>query len=285
MKTSLQSICELLGLEEIDENRYRGLSRDVGGRSVFGGQVLGQALAAANRTISGRRAHSLHAYFLLPGDMELPIDYVVERVRDGRSFATRNIVAWQKNSRIFQMAVSYQIDEVGLEHQNVMPDVPAPEELPSLADVKNAQIAQNPEQYLKKKDVDLPIEFRIVQEICSDPKLQSFQQQKVWFRSCEALPGDNALHQCVLVYASDFGLLNAATLPHGMSFGQKNVHMASIDHAIWFHRPFRVDDWLLYVMESPSASGSRGFVQGSIFTQDGLLVASVTQEGLMRIAK
>lgn len=285
MNTLLRSIYELLDLEQIDENRYRGLNRDVGGKSVFGGQVMGQALAAANRTVIGRQAHSLHAYFLLPGDMELPIDYVVERVRDGRSFATRSIIALQRNVPIFQMSASYQIDEAGLEHRIVIPAVPGPEELPSLVELINAEAARDPEKYRQRKDVNLPIEFRLVQEACPDPSQSGPPPQKFWFRSGEALTGDNAMHQCVLAYASDFGLLNAATVPHGLSFGQENVHIASIDHAMWFHRPFRADDWLLYVMQSPSASGARGFVQGSIFAQDGLLVASVAQEGLMRLVK
>lgn len=282
MKTKLLSMCELLNLEQVDSNRFRGLSRDVGGRSVFGGQVLGQALSAANQTVSGLHAHSIHAYFLLPGDMEMPIDFHVEHVRDGRSFATRRIVAWQGNLSIFQMSVSYQVDESGYEHQILMPKVSDPEQLPSLTELLNAKAARNPEKYKLRKQIDIPIDFRLVKAACPDPSTADPSLQMVWFRSVEPLPENQVMHKSVLAYASDFGLLNVATLPHGLLYGQQNTHIATIDHAMWFHRPCRVDDWLLYVMQSPSASGARGFVQGSIFTRDGVLVASVAQEGLMR---
>lgn len=281
----LQDLLNLLDLEKIEENLFRGGSLDLGGRSVFGGQVLGQALVGASRTVAGRRAHSLHAYFLRPGDMTAPIVYDVDRIRDGRSFSTRRIVAIQHGEPIFTMAASFQIDEGGLEHQAPMPDVPGPEGLPSLVDLRRKMAELDPERFgFGQKGVrELPIEIRPVEPANPYKLGRQPPVQKIWFRAVDRIPDDPSLHQAVLAYASDFGLLRTASLPHEISFRQKNVHAASIDHAMWFHRDFRADQWLLYVTESPSASGSRGFALGNIFSSDGTLVASVAQEGLMRV--
>lgn len=283
MTEILQNLLNLLNLEKIEENLYRGGSQDLGGKSVFGGQVLGQSLVAASRTVTGRRAHSLHGYFLRPGDMEAPIVYKVERIRDGRSFTTRRIVAIQHGEPIFTMEASFQVPEEGFSHQVGMPDVPKPDGLPSITDLRRKMAEEHPEKYRNRPIRELPIEMRPVQP--ANPYLNEKQPpfQKVWFRTVGLLPDDVILHQCVLAYASDFGLLRTASLPHDISFRQKNVNVASIDHAMWFHGDFRADQWLLYAMESPSASGSRGFSTGKIFTQDGRLVASVAQEGLMRV--
>lgn len=283
MTEILQDLLNLLNLEKIEENLYRGGSQDLGGKSVFGGQVLGQSLVAASRTVTGRRAHSLHGYFLRPGDMEAPIVYKVERIRDGRSFTTRRIVAIQHGEPIFIMEASFQVPEEGFSHQVGMPDVPKPDGLPSITDLRRKMAEEHPEKYRNRPIRELPIEMRPVQPV--NPYLNEKQPpfQNVWFRTVDQLPDDVTLHQCVLAYASDFGLLRTASLPHDISFRQKNVNVASIDHAMWFHGDIRADQWLLYAMESPSASGARGFSTGKIFTQDGRLVASVAQEGLMRV--
>ncbi|WP_298432284.1 acyl-CoA thioesterase II [Geobacter sp.] len=285
MNEILQELLNLLDLERIEENLFRGGSLDLGGISVFGGQVLGQALVAAGRTVAGRRAHSLHAYFLRPGDMTAPIVYDVDRIRDGRSFSTRRIVAIQHGEPIFTMAASFQIDEGGLEHQTPMPDVPGPEGLPSLVDLRRKMAELDPERFgFGQKGLrELPIEIRPVEPANPYKLGRQPPAQKIWFRAVGRIPDDPGLHQAVLAYASDFGLLRTASLTHEISFRQKNVHAASIDHAMWFHRDFRADQWLLYVTESPSASGSRGFALGNIFSRDGTLVASVAQEGLMRV--
>jgi len=281
MNDSLHDMLKVLDLEKIEENVFRGESRDIGGKSVFGGQVLGQALVAACRTVNGRSAHSLHAYFLRPGDMNAPILYQVERIRDGRSFNTRRIVAVQHGRPIFNMAVSFQIDEPGFEHQSQRPDVPGPDGLPSIVELRHRAAELNPD--FREPIRQLPIDIRPIQPsnpflVESEPPLQS-----VWFRTVDEVPADRALHQSILAYASDFVLLRTATLPYGKVLREKNVHLASLDHAMWFHRDFKVDQWLLFVMNSPSASNSRGLAIGNVFTQEGLLVATITQEGLMRV--
>lgn len=250
---------------------------------MFGGQVLGQALMAACRTVTGRQAHSLHAYFLLPGDMKTPIVYSVERIRDGRSFATRRIVAIQHGRPIFIMTASFQTAEHGVEHQTAMPDVPPPDDLPSLLDLKRGMAETDPERFQGKVLRELPVEIRPVRP--ANPYLEMVQPavQQVWVRVTATLPDDPDLHQAALAYASDFSLLRTASLPHGISLRQGTVHAASIDHAMWFHRPFRADQWLLFAMESPSAAGARGLSHGNFFTREGALVASAAQEGLMRI--
>lgn len=283
MSGVLEQLLRQMDLERIEENLFRGESADIGGKNVFGGQVLGQALVAASRTVTGRRAHSLHAYFLRPGDMQAPIVYEVDRIRDGNSFATRRIVAIQHGQPIFNMAASFQMEEGGFEHQSRMPDVPPPDGLPSIVDLRRMMAELDPERFGQRPIRELPIEIRPIQPANPYSAEKQPPVQKIWFRTVGALPDDLALHQCVLAYASDFALLRTASLPHEISFRQKNVHGASIDHAMWFHRSFRVDQWLLYVLESPSASNARGFALGSIFSGDGTLVASVAQEGLMRV--
>lgn len=282
MLNSLREMLRVLNLEKIEENLFRGESRDVGGRSVFGGQVLGQALVAACRTVNERSAHSLHAYFLRPGDMNAPILYEVDRIRDGRSFSTRRIVAIQHGRPIFNMAVSFQIEEEGFEHQSEMPDVSAPDGLPSIMDLRQKAAELDPDRFRDRPIRQLPIDIRPIQP--ANPYLVDTAPptQSIWFRTADRVPADRALHQSILAYASDFVLLRTATLPYGKSLRGKKAHFASLDHAMWFHRNFRVDQWLLFVMKSPSASNSRGFAMGDVFTQDGTLIATITQEGLMR---
>jgi acyl-CoA thioesterase-2 len=281
----LQDLLDHLTLEPLREDRFRGESRSLGGKSVFGGQVLGQALLAADATVEGRRAHSLHAYFLLAGDPQAPIVYEVERIRDGRSFATRRVVAVQHGRAIFNMAVSFQVDEEGLDHHAAMPDVTGPEGLPSGSELYR-QIADHlPESHREALTAELPIEMRpVLPRDLLNPERRPPQRQ-VWLRTTGALPADPALHQAMLAYASDFTLLATALYPHGLSFFNPEVQALSLDHAMWFHRPFRMDEWLLYAMDSPSASAGRGLGRGSIFTRDGRLVASVAQEGVIRLRR
>jgi acyl-CoA thioesterase-2 len=281
----LKDLLDHLTLEPLGNDRFRGESRSVGGKSVFGGQVLGQALLAADATVECRRAHSLHAYFLLAGDPQAPIVYEVERIRDGRSFATRRVVAVQHGRAIFNMAVSFQVDEEGLDHHAAMPDVPGPEGLPSGSELYRQIADQLPENRRDALTAERPIELRPVRpRDLLNPERRPPQRQ-VWLRTVGALPDDPALHQAMLAYASDFTLLGTALYPHGLSFFNPEVQALSLDHAMWFHRPFRMDDWLLYAMDSPSASAGRGLGRGSIFTRDGRLVASVAQEGLIRLRK
>lgn len=281
----LQDLLDHLTLEPVAEDRFRGESRSLGGKSVFGGQVLGQALLAADATVTGRRAHSLHAYFLLAGDPKAPIVYEVERIRDGRSFATRRVVAVQHGRAIFNMAVSFQVPEEGLEHHAPMPEVPGPEDLLSASDLHRQVADRLPAKRREALIAERPIELRPVQpRDLFDPEPLPPQRQ-VWFRAAGSLPDDPALHQAMLAYASDFTLLGTALYPHGLSFYHPGLQALSLDHAMWFHRPFRMDDWLLYVMDSPSASAGRGLGRGSIFTRDGRLIASVAQEGVIRLRK
>ncbi|MBS0274078.1 MAG: acyl-CoA thioesterase II [Proteobacteria bacterium] len=279
----VKELLALLDLEKIEENIFRGVSPKDRSQRVFGGQVLGQALVAAGRTVEDRIAHSLHAYFLVAGDPKVPILYEVDRSRDGSSFSSRRVVAIQHGRQIFHMSVSLQKPETGLEHQIEMPKVPPPEELPSEDDFRARIVDTIPEQYrdhfLRKR----PIELRPVDRADIFAPQKRPPHQSVWVRATGALPADIALQQCVLAYASDMTLLDTSLLPHGIGWFDNRVQMASIDHAMWFHRPFRADQWLLYVQDSPSASGARGFNRGLIFSQDGKLVASVAQEGLMRM--
>ncbi|HET8942250.1 MAG TPA: acyl-CoA thioesterase II [Rudaea sp.] len=277
-------LIDLLQLERIEDNLFRGQSRDIGTRYVFGGQVVGQALSAAQRTVDAARSvHSLHAYFLRAGDIEAPIVYEVDRARDGRSFSVRRVVAIQHGQPIFNFSASFEVDEIGVEHQMAMPDVPAPEEIAPMQPRPASELAGLPpklQRWLAKKG---PFEFRHVQPRNElDPvKRPPFQQ--IWFRLIDRAPDDPALHRAMLAYASDFHLIGTATLPHGISYLQHNVQMASLDHALWFHRPFRVDEWLLYSCDSPSAQGARGLARGMIFSRDARLVASTAQEGLLRL--
>jgi acyl-CoA thioesterase II len=280
---AVDELVVLLDLEKIEENIFRGVSPKDRSQRVFGGQVLGQALVAAGRTVEGRIAHSLHAYFLIAGDPKVPILYEVDRSRDGSSFSSRRVVAIQHGRQIFHMSVSLQKPEIGLEHQLPMPKVPPPEDLPSEDDFRARIVDKIPEQYRDNFLRKRPIELRPVDRTDIFAPQKKSPHQAVWVRATAPLPPQIALHQCVLAYASDMTLLDTSLMPHGIGWFDKRIQMATIDHAMWFHRPFRADEWLLYVQDSPSASGARGFNRGLIFSRDGALVASVTQEGLMRM--
>ncbi len=283
MHPILDDLLHLLKLERIEENIFRGESRDIGSAQVFGGQVLGQALSAAYHTVENRQAHSLHAYFLRRGDMNAPIIYDVDRSRDGGSFSVRRVVAIQHGRPIFNFAASFQSPEEGLEHHAEMPDVEGPAGLPDLTEVAPEILQKIPEKMRRYLTVQRAFEFRPVDAIdLLAPKPRS-PAKYVWIKAVDQLPEDPVLHQNLLAYVSDYELLGTATLPHGLPFGQGRVMMASLDHALWFHRDVRVDDWLLYAMDSPNASGARGFSRGQFFTQDGRLIASSTQEGLVRL--
>lgn len=276
----LPELLKLLGLERIEDNLFRGESRDVGAPQVFGGQVLGQALVAASRTVEGRQVHSLHAYFLRRGDLSVPIVFEVDRSRDGGSFTSRRVVAIQHGQPILTMSASFQEAEPGLDHQSPMPDAPPPESLRDLAELEAEVIERMPNKVTGYFRNQRPFEFRAVSPDDYLTRDKRPARRLVWFRVTGQLPEDQALHRCLLTYVSDFHLLATATMPHGVNFLELQV--ASIDHAIWFHRDLRVDDWLLYAIESPSASGARGFSRGSIYARNGALVASVAQEGLIR---
>lgn len=283
MHPVLDDLITLLKLERIEKNIFRGDSRDIGSAQVFGGQVLGQALSAAQHTVEGRVAHSLHAYFLRRGDMDAPIIYEVDRARDGGSFSNRRVVAIQHGRPIFNLAASYQNPEQGLDHQAEMPDVPGPEGLKDLAEVASDHLDKLPEKLRRFMTDKRPFDFRPVEPIVLDDPRPREAVKHVWIRTVDKLPDDHALHQNLLAYVSDYELLGTATLPHGLPFGRGKVIMASLDHALWFHRKVKIDEWLLYAMDSPNASGARGYARGQLFTQDGRLVASTTQEGLIRV--
>lgn len=283
MDTVLADLIHLLTLERIEDNIFRGDSRDIGSSRVFGGQVLGQALSAAHHTVQGRIAHSMHAYFLRQGDMEAPIVYHVDRARDGRSFSVRRVVAIQHGRPIFNMSASFQIPEEGLEHQAEMPDVPPPEDLRDSMEINSEIIDVVPEKMRRSLTLKRPFEFRPVRppNFLKPEKLPPVKH--IWVRAVDKLPDDQNLHRNMIAYFSDYELLGTATLPHGLRWGPGNIQVASLDHALWFHRPAPVDDWLLYTMDSPNATGARGFSRGQLFTRDGMLVASMAQEGLVRI--
>ena len=286
MNRQLQDLIHLLDLETLEHNLFRGPSRDLGGRSVFGGQVIGQALVAASRTVERGIPHSLHAYFLRPGDMAAPIVYEVDRVRDGNSFTTRRVQAIQFGQPILSMMTSFQKDESGLEHQSVMPDVPQPEDLPTQVELNQRWMDESgpiPERVREALMRELAIEFKRVEPWNPLKPVKSGPRQYIWFRAAGQLPDDPMLHQCVLAYASDFNLLSTAMRPHGRSWFEPGMAVASIDHAVWFHRPLRADDWLLYAMDSPTSQSARGLSRGEIFDRQGRLVASVAQENLMRV--
>ena len=282
MSSAVQDLLDVLDLEQLEENLFRGRSPQVGWQRVFGGQVIGQALVAACRTVEGRPPHSLHAYFLLPGDPKIPIIYDVDRIRDGKSFATRRVLARQHGHAIFAMSVSFHADESGLAHQAKMPDVPRPEELPSENEIKERVLPLMPDPVRRYYERERPIELRPVEYGRYMGKKSEDAKFNVWIRTTGRLPDDPAIHRCVLAYASDMMLLDTALVPHGRTVFEKTIMAASLDHALWFHRPFRADDWLLYAQESPNLHGGRGFARGLIFASDGTLVASVAQEGLLR---
>ena len=281
MKGPLADLLRLLELERIEINLFRGESRDIGSAQVFGGQVLGQALVAATATVDGRAVHSLHAYFLRRGDFNSPIVYEVDRSRDGGSFSSRRVVAIQHGQQIFHMSASFQAPEPGLDHQLSAPAVPAPESLPDHMTALRRGIDNLHPERRRVWESARPWEFRPVEPIPDAPQ-PADAERHVWFRLTDRCPDDPNLHRCVLAYLSDFQLLETALLPHGLSVFDRRLTMASIDHAMWFHRPVRIDDWLLYVISSPSASGARGFATGRVYDRAGVLVASVAQEGLMR---
>ena len=279
---AVDALVQLLDLEAIEVNLFRGLSPDEERQRVFGGQVAGQALVAAARTVEpGRGVHSLHAYFLRPGDPTVPILYEVDRIRDGRSFTTRRVVAIQHGKAIFNLQCSFQVHEDGLEHEDPMPEVAQPEDLPDFATRMAPYAAQMGPWYHRPR----PIDTRHVDWNPPDRREPKPPYQRVWLRADGVLPEDPVLHACVLTYASDMTLLDTALLPHGGGFGDNGLFMASLDHAMWFHRPFRADHWLLYNQDTPSASGGRGLGRGSIFTQDGRLAVTVVQEGLIRVVR
>ena len=277
-------LLELLELERLEENHFRGQSRDIGTKYVFGGQVLGQALSAAQQTVTpDRHVHSIHSYFLKAGDISAPIDYMVDRSRDGKSFSVRRVTAVQHGQQIFGLAASFQVKEEGLTHQLSKPDVPPPEDLsepdPIAAELLD-KVSAKQRRWLSQEG---PFEFKHVypRDELKRPQRPPFQH--VWFRLIDRIGDDEELHKRLLAYASDFHLLGTSTFPHGISYLQPNVQMASLDHALWFHRACRIDEWLLYSCDSPAAVGGRGLSRGSIYTREGSLVASTAQEGLIRV--
>jgi acyl-CoA thioesterase-2 len=286
MTTAIEGLLGTLDLEVLEQNLFRGTSPKVGWQRVFGGQVIGQALVAAQRTVDPeRRVHSLHAYFMRPGDPAIPIIYEVDRIRDGGSFTTRRVVAIQHGHAIYSMSASFQVSEPGLEHAFAMPDVPHPETLPSEKELAEQYIDHAPENVRRYWQRQRPIELRPVDlaHYVSSKKLEP--RQHIWFRATGPLPDDPAIQASVLAYASDMTILDTALFAHGMSIFEPRLQGATLDHAIWFHRPTDMSQWHLYAQDSPNSGGARGFTRGMIFTRDGNLVASVAQEGLIRIRR
>jgi acyl-CoA thioesterase-2 len=284
MSRAIEELLGILDLEYLEQNLFRGRSPQVGWQRVFGGQVIGQALVAACRTVdvAMRQPHSLHAYFLLPGDPKVPIIYEVDRIRDGRSFTTRRVKAIQHGQAIFSMSASFHVAESGLAHAFPMADVPMPEDLPDERDIRANVMPRMPDPVRRYFESDRPIELKPVEYsryLSREPMPPRFN---AWIRATGRLPDDPAIHQCVLAYASDMTLLDSSLIAHGRTVFERSIQAASLDHALWFHRPFRADEWLLYAQDSPSASGALGFARGLIYTRDGTLVASVAQEGLIR---
>ncbi len=289
MTSPVSELIDLLSLERLEDNLFRGQSRDIGTKYVFGGQVLGQALSAAQATMDSagepRAAHSLHAYFLRAGDIEHPIVYNVDRTRDGGSFSVRRVTAIQHGQVIFFCAASFQQEEPGVEHQMSMPEVPKPEDLAPAPAIPQEVLEKLPTKVQRWLTRMGPFEFRHIypRDELNPSKRPPYQQ--VWFRLSEKVGDAPELHRALLAYASDFHLLGTATFPHGISYYQPGVAMASLDHALWFHRPFRADDWLLYAIDSPTAQNARGLARGLIYDRAGRLVASTVQEGMIRVAE
>ncbi len=280
---SVDDLVHLLKLERLEVNLFRGESRDIGSKQVFGGQVLGQALAAASYTVDDLDVHSLHAYFLRRGDMEAPIVYEVDRQRDGRSFSNRRVVAIQHGRPILNMAASFQKLETGLEHQDPMPDVPRPEELDGRDKPPEHELEKLPQKARRFLFANKPFEFRWVQTPDYIHPQTEPPQRQLWFRLAKHVGDDPITHRSILAYVSDYGLLTTSLLPHALSLFNERLQLASLDHAMWFHRDFRADDWMLYDFHSPNAVGARGLVRGRIFDKGGKLVASTMQEGLIRV--
>ena len=283
MSDVLHELLDLLRLERIEHNLFRGQSQDLGWGSIFGGQVLGQALSAAVQTVPPERpVHSLHGYFLRQGDASKPVVYDVDCIRDGGSFTTRRVVAIQNGQAIFSMSASFQVMEEGYDHASAMPELPGPDGLVSETELARRMADAIPPKLRKIATAERPIEIRPIEP--SNPLRPETRppQRGVWFRAVDRLPDDPAVHRYLLAYASDFHFLTTAMQPHAVSWLVPGMQVASLDHAMWFHRPFRMDEWLLYAVDSPSASGARGLVRGQLFTREGVLVASTAQEGLMR---
>lgn len=279
----LEELLRLLKLEKIENNIYRGQSQDLGFGNVFGGQVIGQALSAASRTVAQEfQAHSLHGYFMLAGDAAKSIVYTVDCIRDGKSFVTRRVVAVQNGRAIFSMAASFHRNEKGFEHQTSMPDIQGPEGIEPEVEMARRLSDKIPAAILEKILCKKPIEIRVVNPVNPFAPEAMPPEKYVWFRAIDKIPDDAAAHRYMLAYASDFHLVGTSLYPHGKTFWSSDMQVASLDHSIWFHREFRMDDWLLYVMKSPSAARGRGLNIGSIYTRDKVLVASVAQEGLLR---
>lgn len=283
MQRVLKDLVDLLALERIDRDLFRGTSQDLGWGAIFGGQVLGQALSAAAQTVTADRpVHSLHGYFIRAGAMTRPIVYEVDRLRDGKSFSTRRVVAIQEGEAIFSLEASFQVEEPGFEHQSAMPAVPGPDELRSEREIALQFAAMLPSHVRTMATAERPIEIRPVELRNPLAPKPHDPARRLWYRVIDRLPDDPALHRYLLAYASDFSFLGTALDPHGVSWLTPGMQVASLDHSMWFHRPFRVDDWLLYAVESPTASGARGLVRGQFFDREGRLVASAMQEGLIR---
>lgn len=283
MTTALDNLLSILDLEEIEVNTFRGRTPEENRVRVFGGQVAGQALVAAGRTVEDRVVHSLHAYFLRAGDPSIPILYQVDRIRDGKSFTTRRVMAVQRGHAIFNLSASFQVPEEGVEHQATMPDAPDPDALPTFKTRVGPLLDKAPKEFRRWLERERPIDVRYVDGVDYLAPKKRPPNQLVWIRADGDLPDTPLIHQYVAAYASDMTLLDTITMPHGISsLDQRTYQMASLDHAMWFHRPFRADQWLLYEQESPAAAGSRGFTRGSLYTREGVLVASVAQEGLLR---
>lgn len=284
MQQAVQELVGLMALEQLEVDLFRGQGQDVGQGSLFGGLVAGQALRAATLTVPEERlAHSLHAYFLRPGDVKRPVIYEVDRIRDGRGFTTRRVRAVQHGKAIFSLSASFQILEDGPDHQRSMPDVPTPDMLDTDEPLRLALAAKMPEEQREFMTKPRPVEIRPVQPrhfLSTEP---AKPVQQMWFRLADTIDADQATHQALLTFCSDYSFMGTSLLPHGLNFWQKGVQAASIDHAVWFLRPCRVDEWLLYNMDSPSASGARGFSRGEIYRADGTLVATTAQEGLVRV--
>lgn len=282
MSQAVANLLAQLDLEPIEKDIFRGHGPQAGWQRVFGGLVISQALVAAARTVADRPPHSLHGYFILPGDPSVPIVYQVDRIRDGKSFATRRCVAIQHGKAIFSLSASFQIEEEGLEHAFSMPSAPDPETLPSEDDILQRYGSMMPDHVRQYFERERPIEIRAcdLSRYARRKPMEPFQN--VWVRASGRLPDDPAIHRAVLSYLSDMTLLDTALIAHGRSVFSRNMQVASLDHALWFHRPFRADEWLLYAQDSPNSSGARGLTRGSLYSRDGRLIASVAQEGLIR---